>query len=190
MCGICGVLSADASRPADRLVVRRMADAMAHRGPDAAGFYAEGPVALGHRRLAIVDLSSSADQPILSEDGTVAAVVNGEIYNHLDLRHQLERRGHQFVSRSDSEVVVHLYEEYGEDLVGLLRGMFAIAIWDRKRKRLVLARDRAGEKPLYFAPRRDDLRFASEVAALLAALPERPRADLDSLTRYLTLGYV
>src|SRR5215470_15720136 len=142
MCGICGVLSADPRRPADVAAVRRMADALAHRGPDAAGFHADGPVALGHRRLAIIDLSKAAEQPILSEDGAVAAVVNGEIYNHLELRRRLESRGHLFRSRSDAEVVVHLYEEHGEDLVGLLRGMFAIAVWDRKRKRLVLARDR------------------------------------------------
>jgi asparagine synthase (glutamine-hydrolysing) len=167
-----------------------MADALAHRGPDAAGFHADGPVALGHRRLAIIDLSRNADQPILSEDGAVAAVVNGEIYNHRELRQVLESRGHRFRSRSDAEVVVHLYEEHGEELVDLLRGMFAIAVWDRKRKRLVLARDRAGEKPLYFASGRDDFRFASEAVALLASLPETPRADLGALTRYLTLGYV
>jgi asparagine synthase (glutamine-hydrolysing) len=190
MCGICGHLAGDMDGQGDALAVSRMTAALAHRGPDGAGFYAEGPIALGHRRLAIVDLSPRARQPLANEDGQVVCVVNGEIYNHDGLRRLLEMRGHRFHSRSDSEVVVHLYEEYGEEFVHALRGMFALAVWDARTRRLVLARDRAGEKPLYYAVRRDGFRFASEAAALVAGLPEPPAVDLDAIARYLTLQYV
>lgn len=188
MCGICGLLSAD--RPPDGNALRRMTAALAHRGPDAEGFFAEGPVALGHRRLSIIDLRPEANQPIASEDGSVVAVVNGEIYNFAELRRSLERRGHRFRSNSDSETLVHLYEEYGEECVGALRGMFAFAIWDRRARRLFLARDRVGKKPLHYAARPDGFWFASELQALWKALPERPAVDLDAIDQYLTLQYV
>ena len=167
-----------------------MAAALAHRGPDAEGFLDEGPVALGHRRLSIIDLRPDANQPIASEDGSVVAVVNGEIYNFAELRRALEQRGHCFRSRSDSEVIVHLYEDLGEDCVTPLRGMFAFAVWDRRARRLLLARDRVGKKPLVYAARADGFWFASELQALIAALPERPAVDLDALDQYLTLQYV
>jgi asparagine synthase (glutamine-hydrolysing) len=189
MCGICGHLSSDPRGQGDVFAVSRMAAALEHRGPDGAGFYADGPIALGHRRLAIVDLSPRGKQPLANEDGSVVCVVNGEIYNHLELRRDLELRGHRFRSHSDSEVVVHLYEEQGEDVVRALRGMFALAVWDARGRRLVLARDRAGEKPLYHTTGAG-FRFASEAAALVAGLPDAPAANLDAIARYLTLQYV
>ena len=150
-----------------------MNDALAHRGPDADGIWSRGRAALGHRRLSIIDLSPEARQPLLNEDGTIGVVVNGEIYNFVELRDDLVKRGHVFRSGSDSEVVVHLYEEYGADCVARLDGMFALALWDAGRDRLLLARDRAGKKPLVY--RRlpgGDLAFASEAHALVRAFPE------------------
>ncbi len=190
MCGIVGVLSHDPRRPADGAAVQRMSASLAHRGPDADGFQAEGPVAFGHRRLSIVDLSPEGNQPMSNEDGSVFAVVNGEIYNHQGLRHELERRGHGFRSQSDSEVIVHLYEEHGDALVDLLRGMFAFALWDTRKQRLLLARDRVGKKPLYTFIGKNGFYFASEVRALLAGIDEDARPDLDAIDRYLTLQYV
>jgi asparagine synthase (glutamine-hydrolysing) len=190
MCGICGHLGPEPGAPADGQAVRRMADALAHRGPDAEGFFEEGPAALGHRRLSIIDLRADANQPMPNEDGSVTAVVNGEIYNFAELRAGLEQRGHRFRSRSDSEVIVHLYEELGEDCVTPLRGMFAFAVWDSRGRRLLLARDRVGKKPLVYSHRADGFWFASELCALLAALPERPPVDLDAIDQYLTLQYV
>src|SRR3954451_12597701 len=148
MCGIAGLVYADPSRPADRSILKGMADAIAHRGPDAEGFLAEPGVGLAHRRLSIIDLAGG-DQPIGNEDSSVQVVFNGEIYNHRELRSGLEARGHRFRTRSDTEVLVHLYEEEGDGLVDRLRGMFAFALWDRGAGRLVLARDRVGIKPLY-----------------------------------------
>lgn len=194
MCGICGFLAADPMRPVGLTgglaEVRRMAVALAHRGPDAEGFHHDGPVALGHRRLSIIDLSPEGNQPIANEDGSVVAVVNGEIYNFVELRSDLERRGHRFRSRSDSEVLVHLYEEHGPDCVMALRGMFAFALWDARARRLVISRDRVGKKPLYYAVRPEGFWFASELQALWRVLPERPAADLEAIDQYLTLQYV
>ena len=142
MCGISGFLARDPDDLGERHldVVRRMNDAIAHRGPDAEGLWSHGPCALGHRRLSIIDLSAEGRQPIVNEDGTVAAVVNGEIYNYAALRDELVAKGHTFRSRSDSEVVVHLYEEVGEACIERLRGMFALALWDGRKQRLLLAR--------------------------------------------------
>jgi asparagine synthase (glutamine-hydrolysing) len=165
-----------------------MAAALAHRGPDAEGFYVDEAAALGHRRLSIIDLSEVATQPLTNEDGTIVAAVNGEIYNFAEIRKQLS--GHHFKSGSDSEVVLHLYEEKGEALLQDLRGMFAIALWDAKRRRLLLARDRMGKKPLYWTQRGDRLWFASELEALWKALPEKPRPDLAAISRYLGLHYI
>jgi asparagine synthase (glutamine-hydrolysing) len=190
MCGICGYLSSAPDRPAGLAPVRAMARALAHRGPDADGFFQQGPVALGHRRLAIIDLRPEANQPIANEDGSVVAVVNGEIYNFAELRRDLEARGHVFRSRSDSETIVHLYEEHGEACVEKLRGMFAFAVWDHRARRLFVARDRVGKKPLCYAARPDGFFFASELRAVLAGLPERPAPDLDAIDQYLTLQYV
>jgi asparagine synthase (glutamine-hydrolysing) len=188
MCGICGTLRE--SGPADEASVRAMAAALTHRGPDADGFAVSGPAALGHRRLSIIDLSPEGRQPMANEDHTVLTVVNGEIYNFKELREGLVRRGHRFRSRSDSEVVVHLYEEKGEAFVESLRGMFALALWDAKARKLILARDRLGKKPIYYAYLNGRLAFASEAQALLRALDSVPEPDLGAIDQYLTLQYV
>ncbi len=190
MCGISGLVSGGG--PPDESVVRRMNAALAHRGPDAEGLWRCGRAVLGHRRLAIIDMSRDADQPLLNEDGSIGLVVNGEIYNFVELREELLARGHSFRSRSDSEVILHLYEDYGEGFVARLSGMFALAIWDSRAERLTLARDRAGKKPLFY--RRlpgGGIAFASELHALIKGLP-----DLDiephwgAVDEYLTLQYV
>src|SRR3984885_3652758 len=190
VCGIAGLVSRD-PQP-DPAPVRRMNDALAHRGPDAEGLWARGRAVLGHRRLSIIDLSPEADQPLINEDGTIGVVVNGEIYNFAELRADLEKRGHVFRSKSDSEVVVHLYEEYGADCVAKLDGMFAFALWDAREERLLLARDRAGKKPLFYRELPDGgLGFASELHALLRGFPEAPMTpDLGAIDEYLTLQYV
>jgi asparagine synthase (glutamine-hydrolysing) len=165
MCGIAGVISLNDS-PIELEPVRRMCDAMVHRGPDDEGFYVDDQVALGMRRLSIIDLSGG-HQPVHNEDQSVWVVFNGEIYNYRDLRDDLIARGHQFQTASDTETIVHLYEQYGADCVQHLRGMFTFAIWDRRLRRLLVARDRLGIKPLYFAQRGPRLYFASEVKCLL-----------------------
>jgi asparagine synthase (glutamine-hydrolysing) len=191
MCGIAGHLSVDGARDFEGSV-RRMNAALAHRGPDAEGLYCKGRIALGFRRLAILDLRPEANQPMSNEDGTCTAVVNGEIYNHAELRDELAARGHRFRSRSDSEVVVHLYEEHGADCVTKLDGMFAIALWDARAERLLLARDRSGKKPLFYRRLPDGgLAFASELHALLRGFPEaRVTPNLEAIDEYLTLQYV
>jgi asparagine synthase (glutamine-hydrolysing) len=190
VCGITGLISRE-GRP-DESRVRRMNQAVAHRGPDADCTWTSGRAVLGHRRLSIIDLSPEANQPILSEDGTIGAVVNGEIYNYAELREDLVKRGHVFRSNGDCEVVVHLYEEHGVDCVAKLSGMFALALWDGARDRLLLARDRAGKKPLVY--RRlpgGDLAFASEAHALVRAFPDvTVTPDLEAIDEYLTLQYV
>jgi asparagine synthase (glutamine-hydrolysing) len=166
--------------------------ALTHRGPDAEGVWTRGRAALGHRRLSIIDLSPEATQPLLNEDGTIGCVVNGEIYNHVELRERLVAGGHTFRSRSDSEVVVHLYEEHGAGCVAMLKGMFALAVWDSKAERLLLARDRAGKKPLFHrALPEGGIAFASELQALRAGFPELAATpDLGAVDEFLTLQYV
>jgi asparagine synthase (glutamine-hydrolysing) len=190
MCGIAGFLAKWGEARPDARVVQRFAAAMIHRGPDGGGFFFDGPAALAHRRLSIIDLSPAGLQPMTNEDGQVAIAVNGEIYNHQELRSDLEKKGHHFRSHSDSEVVAHLYEEVGDRVPELLRGMFALAIYDVKARRLLLARDRFGEKPLYYTQRPDGFAFASELAALLAD----PGTDADvspaAVDLYLSLQYV
>ena len=190
MCGIAGFLAGQNDARPDPRIVQRFAAAMIHRGPDGGGFFFDGPVALAHRRLSIIDLSPAGLQPMTSEDGQVAIAVNGEIYNHRELRSDLEKKGHRFRSHCDSEVVAHLYEEVGDRVPELLRGMFALAIYDGKSRRLLLARDRFGEKPLYYTQRPDGFAFASELAALLAD----PGTDADvspaAVDLYLSLQYV
>jgi asparagine synthase (glutamine-hydrolysing) len=190
MCGIAGLISREG--PPDEGAVRRMTVALRHRGPDADGIWTRGRGALGHRRLSIIDLSPEANQPLLNEDATMGAVVNGEIYNFAELRADLVRRGHAFRSGSDSEVVLHLYEEYGDACVSKLSGMFAFAVWDSRAERLLLARDRAGKKPLFY--RRlpgGGVAFASEVQALVRAFPDLPvTPNLEAIDEYLTLQYV
>jgi asparagine synthase (glutamine-hydrolysing) len=187
MCGIAGVL--DPRVPVDEELLNRMCRAIEHRGPDSAGTHVEPGVGLGVRRLAIIDIEGG-DQPIFNEDGTVAVVMNGEIYNHVELRKRLVAQGHRFRSRVDTEVLVHLYEDRGEHLVDDLRGMFAFAIWDRRRRCLLLGRDRAGKKPLFWTQRGSALLFASELRSLLQD-PEVER-DIDprAVDAYLALQYV
>lgn len=190
MCGIAGFLAAEASVRPDPEALAQVASALLHRGPDGGGLFLDGPVGLAHRRLAIIDLSPAGSQPMQNEAGDLVLVANGEIYNHRALRAELEGKGHRFRSSSDNEVILHLYEEIGEEVTTRLRGMFAFALWDRGRGRLLLARDRLGQKPLYYTVRRDGLAFASELGALLA--DPATVADLDhaSLDAYLALQYV
>jgi asparagine synthase (glutamine-hydrolysing) len=187
MCGIAGQVSSSGAVDID--VVTRMRDALIHRGPDSAGTYSGENVALGARRLAIIDVKGG-DQPLFNERRTVAVVLNGEIYNYRELRRELEGRGHRFSSDSDTEVLAHLYEDDGPDLVKRLRGMFAFALWDEEERRLVLGRDRVGKKPLYYWERNGSLSFASELAALLEdpSIPRRP--NLPALDMFLTHLYV
>jgi asparagine synthase (glutamine-hydrolysing) len=186
MCGICGVLSLG-PEPIDPEVLRAMTTRLAHRGPDAEGFFVRDAIGLGFRRLSIVDLQTG-DQPMANEDQSVWLVFNGEIYNHLDHRPGLEARGHRYRSRADSEAILHLYEEYGPDCVHHLRGMFAFALWDERRQRLLLARDRLGVKPLYYAQRGQTLVFGSEIKALLAHPALEPRLNDRALGLYLTFA--
>ena len=187
MCGICGVAGGDPS--AGRELVDRMCEAMVHRGPDDAGSVSLDGVALGMRRLSIIDIEGGA-QPMHNEDSTVWVVQNGEIYNHLELRDELAGRGHSFATRSDTEVLVHGYEEWGEDLAGRLNGMFAFAILDRRDGTVMLARDRVGIKPLHYAVDGDRLVFASELKALLRDPALRRGVDPVALGEYLAYEFV
>ncbi len=189
MCGIAGILYTDRDRPVDPAVLKAMGDSIAHRGPDAEGFWIEPGIGLAHRRLSIIDLAGG-DQPIGNEDGSIQVVFNGEIYNFQDLRAGLEAKGHRFRTRSDTEVLVHLYEEHGDRLVERLRGMFAFALWDRPRGRLLLARDRIGIKPLYVYRDREVLLFGSEVKAILAYPGVARAVDAAAVEDYLTFGVV
>jgi asparagine synthase (glutamine-hydrolysing) len=189
MCGIAGIVYADRDRPPEPGLLTAMGRAIAHRGPDADGFWSEPGVGLVHRRLSIIDLAGG-DQPIVNEDDSLQVVFNGEIYNYQALRAGLEGRGHRFRTQSDTEVLVHLYEEDGERLVERLRGMFAFALWDRPRRRLLLARDRLGIKPLYVYRDAEKLLFASEPKALLAHPGLTPEVDPAALEDYLTFGIV
>jgi asparagine synthase (glutamine-hydrolysing) len=189
MCGIAGIVYADPARPVDRAVLKSMSDSLAHRGPDAEGFFVEPGVGLAHRRLSIIDLGGG-DQPLGNEDGSIQVVFNGEIYNFEALRAALEAKGHRFRTRSDTEVLVHLYEEEGEELVQRLRGMFAIALWDRPRRRLLLARDRLGIKPLYVYRDAEKLLFGSELKAILAYPGVGHAVDTAALEDYLAYGMV
>jgi asparagine synthase (glutamine-hydrolysing) len=189
MCGIAGILHAEPDRPVDPAALKVMADAIAHRGPDAEGFHREPGLGLAHRRLSIIDLAGG-DQPIGNEDGSVQVVFNGEIYNFQAIRAELEAQGHRFRTRSDTEVLVHLYEERGAALVERLRGMFAFALWDRRRRRLVLARDRLGIKPLYLYRDAGTLLFGSEPKAILAYPGVARRVEPAALEDYLAFGVV
>ncbi len=190
MCGICGIAVPKKSRRSiTPSLLLSMRDSLTHRGPDDAGMFFDGAVALGHRRLSIVDLGGG-HQPMQNEDGTIQIVFNGEIYNHLDLRAALEGRGHRYASASDTETIIHLYEERGPQAVTELRGMFAFAVWDSARQRLVLARDRLGIKPLYYVLADDGaIYFASEIKALIEAKAVKPELNYDALPDYLANRY-
>jgi asparagine synthase (glutamine-hydrolysing) len=189
VCGIYGAFSTDPQRPIRADLLERMALVLAHRGPDGGGSHLAGPFGMGMRRLSIIDLAGG-DQPISNEDGTVWVVFNGEIYNYRELTDELISRGHHFATSSDTEVLVHLYEEYGERCVEPLRGMFAFAIWDVPERRLFLGRDRLGIKPLYYAATPDGFLFGSELKALIQSLWLTPQLDRRSLAAYLQYGYV
>ena len=190
MCGICGVAGRDPRVPAlDVEALRAMTDAIEHRGPDDEGLHIEPGVALGMRRLSVIDVVGSP-QPVMNEDGSVQAVFNGEIYNFASLREELARRGHRLRTAGDGETIVHLYEEHGTRFVESLRGMFAIALWDRRERRLVLARDRMGVKPLYYAEGPSGLAFASEVKSLIAGGLVEPELDPLGAELFLAHGFV
>ncbi|WP_243439256.1 asparagine synthase (glutamine-hydrolyzing) [Fundidesulfovibrio soli] len=188
MCGIAGII-APAGQSPDRLILESMASAIGHRGPDGHGFHLRERAGLAHCRLAIIDLATG-DQPMSNEDGSLWIVFNGEIYNHLDLRRELEAKGHVFVTKSDTESIIHAYEEYGPDCARRLRGMFGFAIWDERRQILFAARDKLGKKPFFYAAGQDGFLFASEPGGLLAHPGVSREPDLHALNLYLTLQYV
>ncbi|MBN1309933.1 MAG: asparagine synthase (glutamine-hydrolyzing) [Anaerolineae bacterium] len=188
MCGICGIATRSHDIPPEP-VIRQMAGRLAHRGPDDDGFLFQPGIGLGFRRLSIIDVEGG-HQPIHNEDKSVWAILNGEIYNYIELRQELLKRGHHFFTQSDTETLVHAYEEYGLDFLSKLRGMFALALWDASRERLVLARDRIGKKPLYYAERNEQLTFASEIKSLLCWPQLGAEIDPDALRAYLTLLYI
>src|SRR5215470_5927699 len=188
MCGIAGMKKFGQDARADSGLVRRMCAAMTHRGPDDEGVYADGPTAIGMRRLSIIDVAGG-HQPLSNENGTIWIVFNGEIYNHAELRHGLEQRGHRYRTNSDTETIVHLYEEHGRECVQHLRGMFAFAIWDREKETLFIARDRLGIKPLYYRRTPDSFLFGSEIKVILAQ-GGRSELNLSALPEYLAFGYL
>ena len=190
MCGIAGRVNVFSGVSVDAACIRRMCELLAHRGPDGEGTHMEGPVGLGHRRLAIIDLSEAARQPMSNEDGSIWIVFNGEIYNFGELRPGLEASGHRFRSQSDTEVILHLYEKEGVKCLNRLRGMFAFAIWDSRERTLFLARDRLGKKPLYYLLDRDGIAFASEPKAFLADPGFKPQPNVEAINHYLTYQYV
>ncbi len=190
MCGICGIFDAEGQGPAHAALARQMSDALSHRGPDNDGFHVASHCVLGHRRLKIIDLSPLGANPMTNEDGSLWLTFNGEIYNYQDLRPELVKRGHRFRSQTDTEVILHMYEDEGEDFLQQLNGMFALALWDERRKRLILARDRFGKKPLYYWSDGRRLLFGSEIKSILAD-PRVPREiDPDAVSAYCSLGYV
>jgi asparagine synthase (glutamine-hydrolysing) len=189
MCGICGILRFDGTQRVERDSLEGMNQKIVHRGPDDAGFYVQGNVGLAMRRLSIIDVQTG-HQPISNEDGNIWIVYNGEIYNHQELRPDLEKRGHRYRTRSDTEAIVHLYEEYGRDCVKYLRGMFAFVIWDTRAKKLFAARDRLGIKPFYYLHYQDKFLFGSEIKAMLAYPGVQAEFNAHVLPEYLAFGYL
>lgn len=188
MCGICGQFNYKSGAPVDINLLKEMTGRLRHRGPDDEGFYAEGPVGLGFRRLSIIDLEGGR-QPMADETGTVHVAFNGEIYNFPELKAELESLGYVFRTRSDTEVIVHGYRQWGADVLDRLNGMFGLAVWDNKERRLVLARDRMGIKPLYYTLSGGGILFASEIRSLLASLKGRPAPDAASIYLFLRYRY-
>jgi len=187
MCGIFGIFNRHGV--ADPALIERMAHCLDHRGPDGYGTYHDGGLAFGAGRLAIIDLAAGV-QPIFSEDRHISVVYNGEIYNYKTLRAELEVLGHVFATHTDTEVIVHGYEAWGDAVLERLRGMFALCVWDEPRQRLLLARDRMGEKPLYFAQLGDEFLFASEIKAMFEYPGLRRAVNTEAVQFYLALGYV
>src|SRR5262249_46371114 len=189
MCGICGTYEPGTGRPVERATLKAMADTIRHRGPDDEGFYICGSLGLAHRRLSIIDLEGG-HQPLSNEDGSVWIAFNGEIYNFEELNRKFLSSGHSFKTRSDTETIVHLYEELGEKCFAELRGMFSIALWDGRRKKLLLARDRIGKKPLFYSWDGRRLLFGSEIKALFRAGALSKDVDLQALSDYFSYQYV
>src|SRR5438445_4555232 len=189
MCGICGIVYSGEERRVQRDALAQMNAQIAHRGPNDDGFFVEGNVGLAMRRLSIIDIRTG-QQPISNQDDSLWIVYNGEIYNHRELRSKLEARGHRYRTKSDTETIVHLYEEYGRDCVQHLRGMFAFAIWDRRSRRLIIARDRLGIKPLYYFYDGKKFVFGSEIKAILAYPGIKPEFNQNTLAEYLAFGYI
>ena len=189
MCGITGIMYFRNAARVEAEILRKMCAAMVHRGPDDEGIYIDGAVGIGMRRLSIVDLATG-HQPLSNEDGNVWIVFNGEIYNHAELREKLQARGHHYRTNSDTETIIHLYEEYGTECVHHLRGMFAFAIWDARQQRLFIARDRLGIKPLYYRVTSDRIAWGSEIKVILAGSDEGREFDRTALPEYLAFGYL
>src|SRR5437588_1302818 len=188
MCGITGKFSYGGA-PIDPELLTAMTDAVTHRGPDAAGYYLGDGIGLGHRRLSIIDLATG-DQPLTNEDGTIWIVYNGEIYNFADIRLELEQHGHRFRTHSDTEVIVHAYEQWGDRAVDRFRGMFAFALWYEPNRRLLLVRDRLGVKPLYYCATQHGVTFGSEIKSLLEDADVPRDWSAESVDAYLALQYV
>ncbi len=189
MCGICGKYYFQEDKRVEEELIKRMCQTLVHRGPDDEGIYVDRNIGLGHRRLSIIDLATGK-QPIHNEDKSIWIVFNGEIYNFLELRSFLEKKGHKFYTKSDTETIVHLYEEEGENCIKKLRGMFAFALWDEGQKKLILARDRVGKKPLFYTLSNKTFIFASEIKSILQDLLIKKEVSLESLHSYLTYGYI
>ncbi|MGC1267876.1 MAG: asparagine synthase (glutamine-hydrolyzing) [Candidatus Acidiferrum sp.] len=189
MCGICGIFEFDRREPFPEDYIRKMTDAIVHRGPDDEGIYSDAGLGFGFRRLSIIDVSGG-HQPISNEDDSLWVMLNGEIYNYPELRRELDSKGHRFSTNSDTETIVHLYEEYGEKCFERLRGMFAIALWDSRERKLLLARDRVGKKPLYYAADGRRVVFGSELKALLPAGNLNLDVDPQALSDYFSFGYI
>ena len=179
MCGICGIVHSEGLTP-DGTKLEKMSKALTHRGPDSEGIFTDRAVGLAVRRLAVIDLTTG-DQPITNEDKSLVVVMNGEIYNYLELRAHLKKKGHVFRTNSDTETLVHLYEEYGDGLVDWLRGMFAFAIWDANEQRLLIGRDRFGKKPLFYTVQNGKLYFSSEIHSLVQGISAVPEIDLKAV---------
>lgn len=192
MCGICGIIHFS-GKPVTSELLRAMNERLQHRGPDGDGYFLDANIGLAMRRLRIIDIAGS-DQPLYNEDRSLAVIFNGEIYNYRDLRRDLILRGYKFRTDGDGETIAHLYEEYGSECWQRLRGMYAIALWDQRQKRLLLARDRMGQKPLYYYRDQNVFAFASEIKAILAH-PDVPRRSIfaedgNALAEYLSFGYL
>ncbi len=189
MCGICGVFEYERRSDLPAAMIHAMNQTIIHRGPDDGGVFVGPGIGLGHRRLSIIDLAGG-HQPMSNEDGTIWVLLNGEIYNYPDLRTELLQRGHVFTTKSDTEAIVHAYEEFDEGCFAKLRGMFSIALWDSRSRKLILARDRIGKKPLFYAPYKDRILFGSELKTLLASGLLSREMDYEALSDYFSLGYV
>ncbi|MBU2568328.1 MAG: asparagine synthase (glutamine-hydrolyzing), partial [Elusimicrobia bacterium] len=192
MCGICGIYNFGNKKPVESGTIEKMCNIIKHRGPDDKGIYTEKNFGFGMRRLSIIDLQTG-NQPIFNEDKSISVILNGEIYNFQELREELEKKNHKFHTKSDTETIVHLYEEYGHNCVLHMRGMFAFALWDKKNDLLFIARDRLGKKPLYWTQKNGSFIFASEIKAILAGAGMEgatPEINLSAIDLYLTYQYI